>query len=499
MKNLNFRILMALSAVSLSALTSQADTFKVNNIFYSPLTATTAAVVEDPEDELAYQGSVTIPAQVTYNGTTYDVTEIGKNCFRNDAELSSVTLPTSIVKIGNMAFATCTSLQSVNLQDTKITALPYAIFSGCTSLKTITIPATVTTIDGNPIVNNKSMTAINVAEGNSVYKSIDGVLFSINGKWLLAYPGGKGVNYTVPEGTEVISNDAFNTCRTLEKVTLPSPLRTIRNNGFLYCTSLRQINIPESLDSIWPSVFSSCRELKLTFDLSKVSFIGGGAFQNSGVTSVILNGALRGISDDTFNNASNLTSVTIPEGPVMIGSMAFNRTALTKIVVPNSVTRIDGNAFADCKQLKEIEIGSGVKNIGLKAFYNCEPTSFTSHNPVPPKVSVNTNFPMFSTSVFSSCHLYVPQAAIDTYKAADTWKLFSQIDKINNGISSVDGESEVIISARQGVLNVKGAEMVTVYTLSGNKVYQGQGENIKLIPGNVYIVNADGKTTKIAL
>lgn len=499
MKNLNSKFLIALAAITMSVASLRAETFVVDNIYYSTLTDNTVAVDADPADKVEYKGNVVVPAKVTYQGTTYDVTEVAKNCFRLDSELISVTLPASIVKIGNMAFATATALESVNLEVTKITALPYAIFSGCKALKSLTIPASVTSIDGNPVVNNVALTAINVAQGNTVYKSIDGVLYSIDGKCLYAFPPGKSINYIVPDGTEVIYNDAFNTCKLIETVQLPNTLRTIRNTAFGSCSALKSINFPESLDSILSSAFTSCKQLRLDLDLSKVRFLGAGAFTNAGITSIILSSSLKGIGMDMFNGASSLASVTIPEGPTMIGDMAFNNTAITKIVVPNSVTSLGTSVFRSCAALKEIDLGAGITSIGFTSFTGVTPTSVTSRNPNPPKVTVNANYPMFSDAVFQSCRLFVPADAIEAYKAAASWSSFVNISEINTGIVASHIDNKINITTANGTLSISGADSVTIYSLTGTRIYQGHSTNINLPTGNAYIVVADGASFKVML
>lgn len=57
---------------------------------------------------------------------------------------------------------------------------------------------------------------INVDADNQSYKSVDGVLFSKNGKSILAYPGGRYGEYDIPTGTEIIGQDAFPDAKSLK-------------------------------------------------------------------------------------------------------------------------------------------------------------------------------------------------------------------------------------------------------------------------------------------
>ncbi len=54
-----------------------------------------------------YSGKVVIPEEVTYEGKTYSVTCIGDSAFYNCNNITSVTIPASVVSIGYYAFYEC--------------------------------------------------------------------------------------------------------------------------------------------------------------------------------------------------------------------------------------------------------------------------------------------------------------------------------------------------------------------------------------------------------
>ena len=62
-----------------------------------------------------------------------------------DRSITSITIPDSIIKIGEEAFAYCTSLTSVTIPD-GITTIRESAFENCTSLTSVTIPSTTTFI-----------------------------------------------------------------------------------------------------------------------------------------------------------------------------------------------------------------------------------------------------------------------------------------------------------------------------------------------------------------
>jgi len=55
----------------------------------------------------SYSGEINIPKTVKNNGVTYNVTAIGDNAFRNSTSLESVSIPNTVISIGNYAFSGC--------------------------------------------------------------------------------------------------------------------------------------------------------------------------------------------------------------------------------------------------------------------------------------------------------------------------------------------------------------------------------------------------------
>jgi len=74
-----------------------------------------------------------------------------------------------------------------------------------------------------------------------------------------------------------------------------------------------------------------------------------------------------------FQECTNLTNVTIPNGVTSIGAYAFSSCkSLTSVTIPSSVTSIGDRAFIDCTGLTSVTIPSGVTSIGEAAFANCK-------------------------------------------------------------------------------------------------------------------------------
>ncbi len=126
-------------------------------IYYNSLDATTCEVSRG-----TYSGKVTIPSTVTYNGTTYTVTGIGRNAFREQS-VSSVSIPNSVTSIGYASFYKCSSLTSVNIPNSVTSIDSYAFF-GCTVLNSIDVESGNSVYDSrnncNAIIETASNTLI---------------------------------------------------------------------------------------------------------------------------------------------------------------------------------------------------------------------------------------------------------------------------------------------------------------------------------------------------
>ena len=138
-----FTLLLALVA---SVGTMFASDTEVDGIWYDFDSSTqTASVTYRGPSATAYSneysGSVTIPASVTYNGTTYSVTSIEWGAFADCSGLTSITIPNSVTSIGSYAFCNCKGLTSITIPNS-VTSIGGGAFFGCTGLTSVTNYAT---------------------------------------------------------------------------------------------------------------------------------------------------------------------------------------------------------------------------------------------------------------------------------------------------------------------------------------------------------------------
>ena len=178
---------------------------------------------------------------------------------------------------------------------------------------------------------------------------------------------------TIPNSVTTIGDFAFYGCSSLESITIPNSVTTIGYNAFDSCSSLESITIPNSVTAIGGWAFSYCSSLESITIPSSVTTIGDCAFSHcSSLESITIPSSVTTIGDYAFSHCSSLESITIPSSVTAIGGLAFSYcSSLESITIPNSVTAIGGWAFSYCSSLESITIPNSVTAIGDYAFYWC--------------------------------------------------------------------------------------------------------------------------------
>ena len=241
-------------------------------------------------------GSLTIPATVTHNDTTYTVVRISEHAFYNCSAITSVTIPNTVDSIGEWAFAYSTSLGSVTL-GSAVTTIGYGAFYGCTGLSLLVIPDSLTTIGSHAFsIPNCHVSAVSIP---STVTTIGDHAFS---GW------GDLTTLTIPRSVTYIGDWAFAACTSLATVnfyadscsymgstTAPvfdgdihiqtlhigNTVKTIPANAFYGCSGIGTVTIPASVSSIGSHAFAGCTGLtSITSKRAIAPVAGANAFDN---------------------------------------------------------------------------------------------------------------------------------------------------------------------------------------------------------------------------
>ena len=231
------------------------------------------------------------------------------------------------------------------------------------------------------------------------------------------------------------SNSYYNIGNYLNKVELPKQLETIGTSS-LGLPKLKEITLPETVIEIGALAFSGCKSLESLRLPSNLETIKGKAFNNcTSLVSVIFPENLKKIEGYAFYGCSSLKSIELPDSTVNIGGVGSGTaegyafagcTSLLTAKIPN-VEIICAHCFDGDTQLQNVTLGTGLKIIYWDAFKDCTNLKqLCVYATTPPRLVENgTN--IFSSTNYENCTLYVPESALEAYKAADGWKNFKNI------------------------------------------------------------------------
>lgn len=463
--------------------------FEVDGIYYKFGDNGDDAVVTCKDTQYnSYNGSVTVSEHVTYNGKTLTVTAVGKDAFRDCANLYSVTLPSSVKLIDERAFRSASSMTEVVLCD-GLETIEAQAFTNCISLQKVYLPSSVREIGNKAFLN---CTGLNRVDVDNVKSWIDIALEGYYSSPLLyahrLFAGGQEITrLVIPTGTVSLPDYKFAGFSGMIEVSFNDELVSIGKSTFEGCSSLTGLDFPESLTTIGQESFKGCTGLQELVLTDPIQRIGQGAFSGcSGMESVRFEGPVAVIEPDAFDGCVNLTgvitsdisswldngfqneksnplsiahrlfvneneitSLEIPGNITSIGDYQFySFTGMTSLNLGNNVKQIGNSTFAQCKGLTKLTIGEGVTTVGEKAFSTCSNlqsvvigsnvqsikdkafiaclnlTDVICRPTVPP---VAANVMWFSNATCSQAVLKVSRDVVNDYKMANEWNRFSEI------------------------------------------------------------------------
>ncbi|MBR5167912.1 MAG: leucine-rich repeat protein [Salinivirgaceae bacterium] len=316
----------------------------------------------------------------------------------------------------------------LDLSGASIETLAGDCFDNCKNLKSITIPASVTSISGSQMFRYcEGLAEINVDDGNSKYKSIDGVLYEMKDNALYKlwrYPTAKeGDSFTISDGVKEIGYSAFRDIKLLQTLTISKNVNNIHQYAFGGCKKMTtfivddenqnyssedgilynknkktlvryptakegtEFTVPTYVESLYNCAFSECLKLE-TVNIHDGVSMESVVFQyNTIIKSVTLPSGLTTIPSSTFNGCSSLEKIVIPDGVTTIESQAFQScSSLTEIIIPATVTVITNYAFSSIngtfvvkyrgteEQKDQITIGTTSNEALNRATWHCNYT-----------------------------------------------------------------------------------------------------------------------------
>ena len=396
----------------LSSITVSANNpyFKsVNNAVYTKDGKTLVLIATDMSTLNVLSGVTTIRAKACYSANITSVTlpssltTIEASAFAGCSVLETITFPDNVTEIGASAFFGCAKLFSINF-GSGLTSIGDSAFGANGVLDSITTiyftDATMIPTAGTTIFKNRLKAGSKIYVPSSLYSTwttatnwseyasyMEGVkvagLYNSSGTLVSTW------QQLVDAGTITVNSAGYGITAASTSLSgnlvIPTSITGIGSNAFKNCTGLTGVTFHDGITNIYTSAFEGCTGLTGTLTLPKgLTAIGQSAFEDcSGLTgTLIIPDGVTTIGSRAFLSCSGISGLVLGSSLESINSAAFSGLGLPNgyaITVPSGVTYIGDTAFNTADVNKHYIIDCSAM-LDAKAPHPTVPYRFASHD-----------------------------------------------------------------------------------------------------------------------
>ncbi|ELP93928.1 hypothetical protein EIN_179150 [Entamoeba invadens IP1] len=335
-----------------------------------------------------------------------NVTRIRSHAFYNNTTLESLTIFSTVRKIGREAFMKCKHLRSIVFENGNDIVFSRNVFIDCFNIEEI---KGLTCYNGAVSVQEEQMFhQFKIACPVIDYISSDFEMYPVpppNLKTLSFVAPNHAKIYVMPRSVTKLHRSAFQKNEILEKVVLSRNLSTFEKTSFTECKALLGIAIPSNVSKIPKFCFNFCFSMKHIEIPNTVVTIGKFAFNScSELKDVVIGNSVTTIGEGVFYSCFSLTRIILPQNIKELPMLSFfSCLNLKEINLPNGITRICSEAFLECYSLSQVNIPDTVKVLERNCFKRCYSLDSIDLN----------NVEIIETMCFSCCrglcHVKIPQ------------------------------------------------------------------------------------------
>ena len=352
-------------------------------------------------------------------------------------------LGSGLTTLGEGLFSGCQALERVVISN-GCANIPAKCFQNCTSLTKISVPGSVEYIGYSAFNGCRSLEKVELGQGIiTIYGNYDGSTGSGAFEDCISLE-----SIVIPNSVTEMNASSFRGCTSLKEITLSKALLHIGSHCFQNCENLTSIVIPNNVSSLGANMFSGCKSLQSAVLGKGITTMGNELFKGcSALKEVTIEKGCGLIAAMTFQNCTSLTTISIPGSVEYLGYASFKGcTSLKSVKIDKGLITLYGNyngstgsgTFEDCTALEDVVLPSSITTINASVFRNCSSLKrFTIEATVLPEMGTN----VFQKSSITEATLYVPEKAIEKYRAADPWNTFATIEAIGSKPSSDDDKT----------------------------------------------------------
>lgn len=327
------------------------------------------------------------------------VLTIPDKIFANAVHLKEVTIPSTVISIGEAAFKNAQMLEIVHFDAVLVKSIPVECFAYCSSLKTVLFASDnqIETLEQECFRSCTSLSSITIPE-NVITVGVASFYLCEQLDATLIF----SEECVITRLEEACFGYAF---KADSQLVIPSSVQVIDGQAFLGTTNLIAVSFAEQ---------STCEE------------IGSHAFEDSGIRTFTLPSSVSRIGTFAFNFTLSLTDfsfeeasslqvipascfaysglirITLPSTIVTISEYAFSATKLVDMIVPDSVISFGKQVFYACRQLESVTLSDYLEELPIHTFSGCSSLqSVTLGN----NLKIINNFCFYETSSLKTIHL----------------------------------------------------------------------------------------------
>jgi hypothetical protein len=379
--------------------------------------------------------------------------------FHNMGKLNTLVIGGETTTIQNTTFQGCTALTSVTFEEgNKVSAIGSSAFASCTSLASIDIPAAVTVIEQSAFNGCRNLSSVTMGDG-------------VTSIGITSFYNTAITSITLPSALTTIGQSAFENSKLTGDIVLPDALTAVGTQAFAG-TQITGISIPAGVTSIGQGAFAPIPTLaNITLAEGNPSFrLDNGVLLNTAGTRLLVT-AHEGNIGTTYTNTTvtsidnyglayaPFTSIDLPalktignygfaysdieaytlDKDVTVGQNVFAGSALKTIVIGEGRNEIPQGLCAYCQQLTSVTLPSSTTNMMRNCFEGCSALEFME---IPANVNymepgsvpatirelrvLNVNTPALAAGVFNETQgdviCKVAPESVNAFKSANQWR-----------------------------------------------------------------------------
>lgn len=298
-------------------------------------------------------------------------------------------------------------VKAIDFKDSPITTIPEDAFRNLRHLSTVMLPETLTEICANAF---RGTDFHQVTIPASVERIRNGVWYNTPLQYITFAPLSK---------LKSIGYAAFRYTKLLEFI-MPDSVTEIER----YAHSIGTNYWREDYDDDWV-ILADCKLLKKLHISDGLETVGRGiAYRSEALEEVHLPVNVKELEIHCFYQ-TNLKSIDIPETVTKIGRECFAESALERVIVPSNVAAYGSDVFRDCHNLIEAHLNSHCWNMTSTFSYCHSLQTVVLPCATPPSVNADYYYEPFYGVDKAAITLYVPDFALEAYKADPYWYQFT--------------------------------------------------------------------------